>query len=39
MGEPGEGRYLTVWANGEHVWVEFKLDADHDERLDPQPFV
>lgn len=36
-GELGEGRYLTVWANGEHVWVEFKLDADHGERSDPTP--
>jgi hypothetical protein len=33
--EPDKGRYLTVWANGEHVWVEFKLDADHGERFDP----
>jgi hypothetical protein len=23
-GEPGEGRYLTVWANSIHVWMEFK---------------
>jgi RNA polymerase sigma factor (sigma-70 family) len=36
-GRPGEGRYLTVWANEEHVWIEFKLDADHGERFDPTP--
>jgi hypothetical protein len=36
-GEPGEGRYVTVWASEEHVWIEFKLDADHGERFDPTP--
>jgi RNA polymerase sigma-70 factor, ECF subfamily len=36
-GQPGEGRYVTVWANEEHVWIEFKLDADHGERFDPTP--
>jgi RNA polymerase sigma factor (sigma-70 family) len=36
-GSPGEGRYVTVWANGEHVWLEFKLDADRGERFDPTP--
>ena len=36
-GRPGEGRYFTVWANDEHVWIEFKLDADHGERFDPTP--
>jgi RNA polymerase sigma-70 factor (ECF subfamily) len=36
-GEPDEGRYVTVWANEEHVWIEFKLDADHHERFDPTP--
>jgi hypothetical protein len=36
-GEPDEGRYVTVWANKEHVWVEFKLDSDHGERFDPTP--
>ena len=36
-GEPDEGRYVTVWANEEHVWIEFKLDADHGERFDPTP--
>ena len=36
-GHPGEGRYVTVWANEEHVWLEFKLDSDHGERFDPTP--
>jgi RNA polymerase sigma-70 factor, ECF subfamily len=36
-GEPGEGRYMTLWANDEHVWLEFKLDSDHGERFDPTP--
>jgi hypothetical protein len=36
-GHPGEGRYVTVWANDGHVWLEFKLDADHGERFDPTP--
>lgn len=36
-GQPGEGRYVTVWANDDHVWIEFKLDADHGERFDPTP--
>jgi RNA polymerase sigma factor (sigma-70 family) len=36
-GEVGEGHYLTLWANDEHVWLEFKLDADHGERFDPTP--
>jgi hypothetical protein len=22
-GEPGKGRFFTVWANSEHVWIEF----------------
>jgi RNA polymerase sigma factor (sigma-70 family) len=36
-GRPGEGQYVTVWANEEHVWIEFKLDNDHGERFDPTP--
>lgn len=36
-GSSGEGQYITVWANEEHVWLEFRLDADHDERFDPTP--
>ena len=36
-GEPGEGRYVTLWANEEHVWIEFNLDHDHAERFDPTP--
>jgi hypothetical protein len=37
LGKPGEGRYVTVWAEEDHVWLEFKLDADHGERFDPTP--
>jgi hypothetical protein len=22
---PGEGEFMTIWANGVHVWIEFKL--------------
>jgi RNA polymerase sigma-70 factor (ECF subfamily) len=36
-GQLGEGRYVTLWANEEHVWLEFKLDSDHGERFDPTP--
>src|SRR3954447_23390826 len=36
-GKPGEGRYVTVWADQHHIWLEFKLDADHGERFDPTP--
>jgi RNA polymerase sigma-70 factor (ECF subfamily) len=36
-GQPGEGKYVTLWANDEHVWLEFKLDSDHGERFDPTP--
>jgi hypothetical protein len=36
-GRPGEGRHVTVWANEEHVWIEFRLDPDHAERFDPTP--
>lgn len=24
-GKAGEGKYLTVWTNDEHVWIEFKM--------------
>jgi RNA polymerase sigma-70 factor, ECF subfamily len=36
-GSLGQGHYVTVWANDDHVWLEFKLDADHGERFDPTP--
>jgi RNA polymerase sigma-70 factor (ECF subfamily) len=36
-GTPGEGRYMTLWANEEHVWIEFNLDHDHAEQFDPTP--
>ena len=35
-GREGEGRYVTLWANDEHVWLEFVLDGDR-ERFDPTP--
>ena len=36
-GSLGEGRYVTLWANEGHVWLEFKLAADHGERFDAEP--
>jgi RNA polymerase sigma-70 factor (ECF subfamily) len=36
-GEAGEGRYMTVWANAEHVFLEFRLDSDRGQRFDPTP--
>ena len=36
-GRRGEGRYVTVWANDGHVWIEFKLDSDAGEHFDPTP--
>ena len=33
----GEGRHVTLWANDEHVWLEFRLDDDQAERFDPTP--
>ena len=36
-GSGGEGRYVTLWADDNHVWLEFTLDSDHEERFDPTP--
>ena len=36
-GEPGEGRCLTVWANDEHVWLEFRLGDRRTDRFDASP--
>jgi RNA polymerase sigma factor (sigma-70 family) len=36
-GAPGEGRCLTVWANDEHVWLEFRLNDRHVQRFDTGP--
>jgi RNA polymerase sigma factor (sigma-70 family) len=36
-GRRGEGRYVTVWANDGHVWIEFKLESDCGEHFDPTP--
>lgn len=33
-GQPGKGKHMTVWANAEHVWIEFH---DHKERFDTSP--
>ena len=33
-GDPGEGRCMTVWANEEHVWLEFRLGDQRTERFD-----
>ncbi len=38
-GEPGEGKYMTVWANGVHVWIEFKIPGKPRARLDTVPGV
>lgn len=37
LGPTRKGRYVTVWANDEHICIEFKLDTDHRERFDPTP--
>lgn len=36
-GEAGEGHCLTVWANAEHVWLEFRLGDRRAERFDVSP--
>jgi RNA polymerase sigma factor (sigma-70 family) len=36
-GVAGEGRHVTLWANDEHVWLEFNIDSDHSQRFDPTP--
>lgn len=36
-GHPGEGKEMTVWANAEHVWVEFKLPGKAGKRMDTSP--
>jgi hypothetical protein len=36
-GEAGEGKYMTVWANGEHVFIEFKVPGKPHSRLDTVP--
>lgn len=37
-GLPGEGKYLTVWANDEHVWVQFKIPGKKGWRLDTSSY-
>jgi hypothetical protein len=29
LAERGEGRFMTVWANAEHVWIEFKINKEN----------
>lgn len=36
-GRPGRGKYLTVWANANHVWIEFHLDGKRGKRFDTSP--
>lgn len=37
FGEAGEGKYMTIWANAEHVFIEFKLPGKPHSRLDTVP--
>jgi hypothetical protein len=37
-GEAGEGKYMTVWANAEHVFIEFKIPGKPHSRLDTVPW-
>lgn len=37
FGEAGEGKYMTVWANGEHTFIEFKVPGKPHSRLDTVP--
>lgn len=37
FGEPGRGREFTIWANGEHVWIEFH-HAGQTKRFDTSPY-
>lgn len=34
-GKPGKGKHMTVWANAEHVWIEFH---DRNLRADTSPW-
>src|ERR1035441_10660337 len=34
FGEPGEGQEMTVWANAQHVWIEFKIPGHAHARAD-----
>lgn len=37
-GEPGRGKYMTVWANKGHVFIEFKLPGKRWKRFDTTPY-
>ncbi len=34
LGESGQGQYMTIWANAEHVWIEFHLEGRKGARAD-----
>jgi cell wall-associated NlpC family hydrolase len=34
FGEKGEGKYMTVWANSDHTFIEFKIPGKPHSRLD-----
>jgi hypothetical protein len=36
-GAPGPGEFVTVWANGGHVWIEFNLPGLPGRRFDTSP--
>ena len=36
-GHPGHGRYVTVHANADHVWVEFTIPGKPWQRFDTSP--
>ncbi|MBJ7347838.1 MAG: hypothetical protein JHC87_04610 [Thermoleophilaceae bacterium] len=36
-GKPGRGKEMTVWANAEHVWIEFQVKGEGYARFDTSP--
>ena len=36
-GQPGKGKYLTVWANPDHVWIQFTIPGKRGWRFDTSP--
>jgi hypothetical protein len=36
-GRPGKGKRMTVWANDDHVWIEFNLPGKKGKRFDTSP--
>ncbi len=37
FGEPGRGKEMTVWANRDHVWIEFTIPGKPHSRMDTVP--